>query len=258
MKTSKELKPMPFRVSLLCFGIPSAIIFLGIYVGFPALDRAGVPMFLNFMLFTAGPLALMLAAALIAYRLEGNPLTWTGIKERFRLKPIKGKEWIWTIGLIVVSVGGYMLLLPTAKWLASIPLFEAPSFLPSMVGPRAAQPGIPADFLGITLKGQWWIAVVYFIILCFNIFGEEFWWRGYILPRQELRHGKWTWLIHGLMWNFFHVFWKWNLIALLAPTLSLSFVACKLKNTTPGIISHWVQNGIGLILIILGILGVGT
>ena len=256
MNQPVSLKPMPIWMSLLCFAIPSLIITVGIYVGVPTLNRVGVPMFLNFTLFTAGPLVLMFVAAFVAYRLEGNPMSWAGVKERFRLKPLKGKDWLWTLGLVIVSVGGYVVLLPTAKWLASFPLFEPPAFLPPMVDPRVMEGGIPSEMLGVPLQGNWWVVVVYFLILCFNIFGEEFWWRGYILPRQEMCHGKWTWLIHGVLWNLFHVFWKWNLIALILPTLSLSFVAYKLKNTTPGIIAHWVQNGLGLIMILLGVLGV--
>jgi membrane protease YdiL (CAAX protease family) len=256
MDHSAAIKPMPFWMSLLYFGIPSLVATLGIYVGIPAFNRAGVALFPTFMLFTAGPLVLMFMAALSAYRIEGNPVSWVGVKERFRLKPIKGNEWLWTLGLVIVSVGGYILLLPTAKWLASFPLFAPPPFLPPVVDPRVIESGIPSDLLGLKLHGNWWILGAYFVVLCFNIFGEEFWWRGYILPRQEIYHGKWTWLIHGILWNLFHVFWKWNLIALIPPTLSLSFVAYKLKNTTPGIISHWVQNGLGLIMIFLGVLGV--
>jgi membrane protease YdiL (CAAX protease family) len=257
MDESVKIKPMPIWVSLLCFGIPTVIATLGIYVGIPALDQAGAPLFPNFMLFTAGPLALMLLAAFVAYRLEGNPMSWVGVKKRFRLKPLKGKDWLWTVGLAIVYVGGYLLLQPTAKWLASFPLFEPPPFLPPVVDPRVMEAGIPSEMMGIQLRGNWWILIAYFLVLCLNIYGEEFWWRGYILPRQEARHGKWAWLIHAVLWNLFHVFWKWNLIALIPQTLSLSFVAYRLKNTTPGIIVHWINNGLGLILIFLGVLGVG-
>ncbi|WP_161634911.1 CPBP family intramembrane glutamic endopeptidase [Leptolyngbya sp. Heron Island J] len=256
MHQAMPLKPMPFWMSLLFFGIPSLITSLSIYVGIPALARAGVPLFVNFLLLTGAPLALLLLSAFVAYRLEGNLFTWVQLKERFRLKPIKGKDWIWTLGLVVVSVGGYILLLPTARWLASFPLFEPPTYLPAAVNPRVMEAGIPTDFLGLPLRGQWWILGVYFLVLCFNIFGEELWWRGYILPRQEIQYGKWTWLIHGVLWDMFHVFWKWNLIALLPPTLGLSFVACRLKNTTPGIIVHWANNGLGLFILLLGVLGV--
>ena len=126
MHQSVTIKPMPVWMSLLYFGIPSLIATLGIYVGIPTLDRVGVPLFPNFMLFTAGPLVLMLVSAFVAYRLEGNPMSWAGVKERFRLKPLRGKDWLWTVGLVTVYVGGYILLLPTAKWLASFPLFEPP------------------------------------------------------------------------------------------------------------------------------------
>ena len=107
----------------------------------------------------------------------------------------------------------------------------------------------------ILLEGQWWIVFGYLGGLFFNIFGEEFWWRGYILPRQEVVMGKYTWFIHGILWTLFHVFWKWNLIMLLPVCLSISFVASKLKNTWPAIIAHFVLNGMGIIPLILGVLG---
>jgi membrane protease YdiL (CAAX protease family) len=101
------------------------------------------------------------------------------------------------------------------------------------------------------------VAAAYLFILILNISGEELWWRGYILPRQEVRHGKLAWIIHGIFWTLFHIPFWWNLIALLPSTLSLSYMASKLKNSTPGIIAHFIMNGLGLVMIILGVLGVG-
>jgi len=256
MRPSTTIKPMPFWMSLLYFGIPSLIATFAIYVGIPALDRAGVPLFVSFFLCTVGPMALMFLAAFVAFRVEGNSLSWPRVKERFRLKPLQGRDWLWTAGLVIVQVGGYVLLLPTARWVASFPLLEPPSYIPPVVDPRVTTAGIPSELAGLQLQGKWWVLGFYFLVLCLNIFGEEFWWRGYILPRQELYHGKWTWLMHGILWTLFHVFWWWNLIALLPSTLSLSFVAYKRKNTTPGIVAHWAQNGMGLVMILLAVLGV--
>ena len=40
------------------------------------------------------------------------------------------------------------------------------------------------SFMGIPLKGQWWIPFYYLmVLLAGNIAGEELWWRGYLLPR---------------------------------------------------------------------------
>ena len=49
-------------------------------------------------------------------------------------------------------------------------------------------------------------SLIYFwpVFFFFNIFGEEFYWRGYIQPRQEILNKKWTWLVHGLLWAFWH------------------------------------------------------
>jgi len=250
------LKPMPFWSSILFFGVPSAAGWLSIYFLMPTLAGMGIPLFWNFWLCLAGPLIGMLIAAFVGYRLEGRVFTWDKIKTRFRLKPVKGKDWWWVIAL-VTSIGLYLFLRQTvSSRLASLPGFAFPNNLPSILDPRISQTSIPGEYLGVPLLGNWWILLVMFVVLTFNIFGEEFWWRGYILPRQELVHGKWTWLIHGLLWTGFHSFWKWDLLALLPGCLLVAYVSCRLKNTTPAIIFHWVNNGLTLVATALGILGI--
>ncbi|MCX6225208.1 MAG: hypothetical protein NTV01_10765 [Bacteroidia bacterium] len=57
------------------------------------------------------------------------------------------------------------------------------------------------------------------------------------------------------LWGLFHIFWKWNLIVLIPSCLVFSYVICKRKNTTIGIISHMAFNSIPLIGLIIGIIG---
>ena len=90
------------------------------------------------------------------------------------------------------------------------------------------------------------------IVLFFNIVGEEIWWRCYILPRQELTHGKITWLIHGILWACFHMFKWWAVPFMLITCQIIPFVAQKTKNTYPGMINHLIINGAGVILAELG------
>jgi membrane protease YdiL (CAAX protease family) len=250
-----SLKPMPFWMSLLFFGIPCIAGWVSVYIVLPALTNLGFPMFWNFWLCLTIPLAGMLIAALVAFRLEGRPWKWVELKSRFRLRPVKRKDWFWILALIG-SIGLYLFLRQTiSSRLASLSRFAFPPYLPSILDPRLSQTSIPSEYLGIPLHGNWWILLVMFAVLCINIYGEEFLWRGYILPRQELVHGKWTWLIHGLLWSSFHSFWKWDVLAILPGALLLSFVATRLKNTTPGIIFHWVNNGMTLVATMLGIMG---
>ena len=104
------------------------------------------------------------------------------------------------------------------------------------------------------LSGNIIALLAFLVFLFFNIIGEEFWWRGYILPRQELAFGKHTWYIHGLMWAFFHAFKWWDVLSLIPVTLILTFLVWHFKNNTVGIVLHFLINGIGLIPIIIGIL----
>jgi membrane protease YdiL (CAAX protease family) len=45
-----------------------------------------------------------------------------------------------------------------------------------------------------------WLPFFFF----FNIVGEELWWRGFILPRQEPVFGRRTWVLQGVLHGFFH------------------------------------------------------
>jgi membrane protease YdiL (CAAX protease family) len=110
--------------------------------------------------------------------------------------------------------------------------------------------------MGLSLAGNWWILLVLLVSLVIATFGEEIWWRGYILPRQELVHGNRTWLIHGLLWTAFHIFTPWNLLAILPGSLALSFVAQRLKNTWPAVIAHGLANG--LLVVIIVVLGIAA
>ncbi len=69
------LKPIGLGASVLYFGIPAAVFSASILGLLPWLIRRGHSPFLVFNLTFGGPLALMLLAALVAYRLEGRP--WT-------------------------------------------------------------------------------------------------------------------------------------------------------------------------------------
>jgi hypothetical protein len=82
----------------------------------------------------------------------------------------------------------------------------------------------PADFMGIQLAGAWWVVLYYIVwLVVLNIFGEELWWRGYVLPRQELFFGRATWIVHGIFWSAFHFFIQPTLF----DTLRMAVTGCR-------------------------------
>jgi len=244
---SNPIPPLSFPRSLLFFGLPFLLMTLMFWGLAPLMDLMGVRLFITFLVTLGGPFLLLFLLSLRFYRKEGHPWNWQAFRERFRLNRMRPVDWIWTIGLAVFMFGSSHILSFTYTWVAEF--FPEPKILVRMFAED------PNYFMELPLKRNWLILAGMFAFLASNVLGEEFWCRGYILPRQELVHGKWTWLIHGLLWNAFHLFMPWQPIQLLPGTLALPFVAQRLRNICPGIIAHFAVNIPGMVMLVSGILG---
>ena len=255
---SIAIKPMSLWHALFYFGLPALLFRISLYNGTPALIRLGLsPFKANVVSFTV-PAAILFALAFIFYKRDGYPLSWSDIKIRFRLLRMTGKDWLWGVGGFLITFLSIGALAPTALLLInSIPVLAPPDFFPPWL-----EPGVNFDtalftrFIGETLKNNWGIAILFFIMLFFNITGEELWWRGYILPRQEKTHGRCTWLIHGLLWWLWHLaFYPWQVFALLPICLALPYIAQRRQNTWVAFVIH-LQNAIILLIILAMVLGI--
>jgi membrane protease YdiL (CAAX protease family) len=223
---SLPLKPFGLGASLLLFGIPAAAMALSVYGLTPVINNLGIAIGDARGLAGMVVMIALLLASLVGYVLEGHPLTWAAFSQRFRLTAIKARDWPWLVGAILVFGIGALLINSLMMVIYQALNFKASSVV--MGGQMS---------LGVSL-----------IVLVFNIIGEEFWWRGFILPRQELAFGKYTWLLHGTLWACFHMY-KWFAVpAMLITCQIVPFVAQKTKNTWPGIINHFVVNGVGLLI----------
>ncbi len=250
---------MSLWLSLLFFGLPAFALVVGFHWVMPTLIAGGMAPFYAYFVGAGIPLAGMLMASLVAYCWEGNPLTWAALKVRFRLYRMDGKSWLWVVGILVLSLLGFGLASQVGSGLITTGIMPLPASLPAFLDPQSTvSPLLALDEAFGGLKGNWMALAAFGVLLFFNIIGEEFWWRGYILPRQELAFGKWTWVVHGVLWACFHVFKWWDIIALLPVTLALAFMVCRLKNTTPGIVVHFIFNGLGALGILAGVLGLGN
>lgn len=224
----EPLKPMTLMESLLLFGIPGAILAVSLWWMRPTLMDAGVARASAYVFSLSLVNAGLIVAALIGYRMEGNPWTWSAFSNRMRLANMTGKIWLWTLGGTLLF--GLLALLINAL---ALMIYEAMGF------------SIPDMTSGVMVL---WMHVV---VLFFNIVGEELWWRGYILPRQELTHGEYAWFIHGTLWAFFHMFKWWAVPFMLITCQIIPYVAQKTKNTWPGMVNHLIINGAGAIMAVL-------
>ena len=142
-KDSTKLKPMYLGESLLYFGIPAVITILCVFRLFPYLVAQGFSTFVSYMIALDVPLGIMLITSLVAYWKEGNPINWPSLRDRFRLKSMERKGWIWTFGLFVfmlVTAGALSsLLLPLTSGLIDNGLLTIPENTPSYIDPSIPQ-----------------------------------------------------------------------------------------------------------------------
>jgi membrane protease YdiL (CAAX protease family) len=274
--SAPAIKPAGWLATTLLFGVPALVFaFLFHRLG-PDLWRHGSSWWRIFHLVLVLPLALMLLAALLGAALDLGSVSWRGLQQRLRLSAPTGTVWLWAAALAAFMYGGTWadVFSVAASWIAlwkegtrqkwlflaivigTLVKRNAALLQPTLQSVRFFYPSEfysgffshfgPHDFMGLPLQGAWWIPVYYAVVmLVVNIGGEELWWRGYVLPRQELAFGAAAWVIHGISWSAFHLFMQptlWDTVRMGITGVALSFVAQRTKSTWPGIAGHTFGN----------------
>ena len=268
--------PAGWLASSLLFGIPALTFALLFHWAGPRLSQQMISWWRIFPLLLILPLALVLVAALVGAAIDVRFFSRKALMQRLRLSAPNATAWIWAAALSAFMYGGNWqdLLAVAASWLAlwketNRQTWAFAAILIATIFKRSAgtlRPTLqsirffdgsgfyhqffdhfgPKDFMGIPLHGAWWVLAYYAaVILVCNIGGEELWWRGYVLPRQELAFGRAAWVIHGILWSAFHLFVQptlWDTVRMAITGIALSFVAQRTKSTWPGIVGHSFGN----------------
>ena len=249
MNPQTQIKPIPLLTSSAIFLGAAMLFLINERVVIPYLDQLGASQLILFLTYIS-PFALFFFVALYGYRTEGNPWSWKALKARFRYKPIKGKMWLWTLLFVAIDTASYLavykLAFPLVKKIHDA--FPTPEVVTNFMNNGET-------FAGYTVQGNWWLLGLYLLLFFFNVVGEEILWRGYLWPRQELTHGKYTWIVHGLLWTSFHLFAPYNAIMVLPGALFMSYITQKYQNNTIFLISHATLNGIPFIMLLMQIIG---
>lgn len=225
------IKPLKFWHSMLLFLLPGLYGVFAFYVIYPYLLRLGMPEEFAYSTQMLSVFLLLLIATVIGLRKYSWSLSWTTARDRLRINRMDSTAWKWTLIFLFFS-----LLLGYLLNMVGLFAFQRLDFLP----PDANIPLINIPFL--------------VLVLFFNIIAEELWWRGYILPRQELAHGKYAFLVNSVLWSLFHLFKWWAVPLMLFRSWMEPFVVQRTKNTTPAIIIHSISNGISVLFSIIALL----
>lgn len=237
----KRLRPIGLLGTLVRFGIPTLAMFAVFEFVIPALGRAGLRMPLPWFAGGSVVFAGMLTAVVASLRAEGTGRSWSTLAERLRLRSLDRADWMYALGAVAV-IGLLEVGVMTASEVASRTL-GAPALSP-------VPPALQFDPLG---PGDLWILLVWLPFWMLNILGEELWWRGVILPRQEVAFGAHAWWVHALGWLIFHAAFGLQMPLFIAPIVFVqSWVCVRRRSTTVGIVVHGLANGPAFVAVALG------
>lgn len=226
--------------SFLIFLFASILLYLGTSYLIPFFhEKTGLEIVICW--FIVAGIGVFTPLLVIAYFIMKNEraflqLNWWNNRLRFRT--LTFGDWIWGVGGIVV-IG-----------LLSFLIMEG---MEKLIGPFDSQPPFmsfdPLD------SGRYYILLLWFPYWILNIMGEEILWRGVLLPRMEVTHRKYAWIINGTFWGMFHIAFGWQLLVTLIPILYIqSYIVQKRKNTWLGVLIHGAVNGPAFVAISFGLI----
>ncbi|MBA2549089.1 MAG: CPBP family intramembrane metalloprotease [Burkholderiaceae bacterium] len=238
MAYQEGLPPTGWTRTLLLFGVAGGLLYLVTHALIPTLfSRTGwQPILLWFLLGGLGiflPLILFGIGLVRREPLSEGRRSWA---HRLRFRRMSGADWRWTLGgLVLVAT-----LSAAVQGALTIGLGEV----------NLHPPFMQFEPLG---PGRYWILAAWLPFWLLNILGEEFLWRGVLLPRQEIALGQHAWLANAVGWSLFHLAFGWQLLMLLSPILFiLPYVAQRTQNTWPAVIMHAGLNGPGFVAVAFG------
>lgn len=230
------------------------------WVVYPSLSLGLAPLdagLLRMKLLTVGLVWQFVLAMIILHREEGN-IRLSTISRRFWLNHPKSARsgetkkalWWWLIPLILLGAAMEIGLRSTLVnvWTGIFPFFAEPEgydfsvmFTPEM---RAQ------------LVGAWGLVALFFVSALFNTFlGEEFIFRGVLLPKMEGVFGKWDWVANGVLFSFYHLHLPWGILATLPADFVLAYSGRRFRSNWFPIIIHSGQSVFFMFLILGLVLG---
>src|SRR5215207_1949769 len=207
------------------------------------------------VLLTLGLVWLFVLSMIIVRREEGD-LRWATLKRRLRLNvprdPTTGQPrarlWLWVVPfLVAVALVELVLNTPLENaWVSVFPFLAEPEgySLGAVLGSQEVLQ---------RLVGAWWFLALFVIFSVFNtILGEEFLFRGVLLPRMEGVFGRWSWVANSVLFGLYHVHVPWVIPNAVLTGLLYTYPAYRYRSTWMSIILHSAQ-GVYFAFLVLGV-----
>jgi membrane protease YdiL (CAAX protease family) len=198
--------------------------------------------------------------SMIIVRQEEGDLRWATVKHRLWLntprdpKTGETRRRLWVLVIpFLIGIAVWELALTSYVdnlWVSIFPFFAEPSGY-SMAAVFESQ-----EILN-RLVGAWWFLALFVVQAIFNtILGEEFLFRGVLLPKMEGVFGRWSWVANGVLFGFYHVHQPWGIAgSVISGVFLYAFPSWRFRSTWMGVIVHSAQSVYFAFLILGVILG---
>jgi membrane protease YdiL (CAAX protease family) len=205
------------------------------------------------LLMIAGMVWQFVVSLVIVYR-ELGTLRWSAIRQRTWLQTPRDPKtdqpnprlywWVLPLLLLNALVGLILADFLDAPW---IRLFPALQPAPFMDIKQLASP---------EFQGQWWLLGVALVSFIFNYFlGEEFLFRGVLLPKMQGVFGKYDWVANAVLFGFYHLHRIWALPSIIVSNLTYSWPARRFRSSWMAILVHGSELLPTLVIVLAAILG---
>src|ERR671911_501753 len=194
---------------------------------------------------TLGLVWLFVLSMIIVRREEGS-LRWATVKRRLRLntprEPDTGRPratlWLWVLPfLVAVAVVELVLNTPLENaWVSLFPFLAEPQGY-------SLDAIFESQEILARLEGAWWFFALFVIQAAFNtILGEEFLFRGVLLPKMEGVFGRFSWVANGVLFGLYHVHQPWGIPNSVLTGLLYTYPAYRYRSTWMSVIIHSAQS----------------
>jgi len=133
------------------------------------------------------------------------------------------------------------------------------TLLPSLAQPAGYDLGAYLDSpeTQAELVGAWGFLVLFALNALFNTFlGEEFLFRGVLLPKMRGVFGKWDWVTNGVLFAAYHLHQPWGILdSIVSGVFLLALPSMRFRSTWMAIIVHSAQSVFFLFLLLGLVLG---
>ncbi|NDJ36844.1 MAG: CPBP family intramembrane metalloprotease [Chloroflexi bacterium] len=242
-----EETPLPLLKSLPLFILPGLLMIAGVHGLMPALHRSGVSAANSYLIAYAVPLSLILMGAVAAYGFTGQPWQWAAFRDRYRLGPLTGRDWLWILAALVAEAIAAL----SFGWLEG-------RVLETGIIPYPPVAQLSETALEELVRGGAPAIAAMAGVLLISVAAEELWYRGYIFPRQAKAYSGLALIaVQWLPWWFFgHMFKWWGLLTILPTTLITVLLFYKTGKTTVPLVMHYIGNAFSMTPIVLRVLGI--